>query len=148
MAENALLVLTQPFEDFSTPFLIKKERERSKQWENILKQELGYPRFLQNCNCLWIHMVSGGWSKMYFIKVLKPVLNEIDILHMCVRVCQVNHCVPGSLSKVNEINWTLGEGAVYLAQSTRPIFNVEKFRRWKRVCSAWILSMEGLISGS
>lgn len=52
---------------------------------------------------------------MYFIKVLKPVLNEVDILHMCVRIRQVIRCVPGSLSKVSETDWTLGEGAISLA---------------------------------
>lgn len=73
---------------------------------------------------------------MYFIKVLKPILNEVDILQMRVQMCQVDHCVPGSLSKVNETNWTLGEGDVSLAQPTQPIFNVENFRRFKGDASA------------
>lgn len=36
-----------------------------------------------------------------------------------------------SPSKVNETNLTLEEGAVSLAQSTPPIFNAEKFRRFQ-----------------
>lgn len=68
---------------------------------------------------------------MYFIKVLKPILNEVDVLYMCVRICQVGHCVLEPPSKVNETNLTLEEGAVSLAQSTPPIFNAEKFRRFQ-----------------
>lgn len=68
--------------------------------------------------------------------MLKLILNEVDVLHMCVGMCQANYQVPVSLSKVNETNWTLGEGAVSLAQSTLAIFNVEKFRRFKLDSSA------------
>lgn len=68
---------------------------------------------------------------MYFIKVLKPILNEVDVLYLCVRICQVSHRVLGPPSKVNETNLTLEEGAVSLAQSTPPIFNAEKFRRFQ-----------------
>ena len=68
---------------------------------------------------------------MYFIKVLLPILNEVDVLYMCVRICQVGHCVLEPPSKVNETNLTLEEGAVSLAQSTPPIFNAEKFRRFQ-----------------
>lgn len=68
---------------------------------------------------------------MYFIKVLKPILNEVDVLYLCVRICQVSHCVLGPPSKVNETNLTPEEGAVSLAQSTPPIFNAEKFRRFQ-----------------
>lgn len=68
---------------------------------------------------------------MYFITVLKPILNEVDVLYMCVRICQVGHCVLEPPSKVNETNLTLEEGAVSLAQSTPPIFNAEKFRRFQ-----------------
>lgn len=99
MPENALLFPTQLFEDFSTGFPIEREREKRKTVRKHSDHRgLAYPQPLQNCNCLWIHMVSRGWSKMYFIKALKPTLNEVDLLHMCVQMCQVNHCVPGSLS--------------------------------------------------
>ena len=112
MPQNALLVLTQLFEDFSTSFSIGREGKKEKEIENrkmVRKYSdhrgFTYPQFFfLNCNCLWIHMVSRGWRKMYFIKVLKPILNEVDVLHMCVRMHQVNHCVLDSLSKVNDTN--------------------------------------------
>lgn len=68
---------------------------------------------------------------MYFIKVAKPILNEVDKLHMCVRMWQVNRCVPGFLSTVNETNWTPGEGTVSSAQLLLSIFNVVKFKKYK-----------------
>lgn len=94
MPENTLLVPIQLFEDFSTSFSTERERQRQRQKEREKEKEregdggremeggnrkmvrkhseyrgLAYPQFLQNCNCLWIHMVSRGRSKIYFISV-------------------------------------------------------------------------------
>ena len=76
---------------------------------------------------------------MYFIKMLKPILNEVDVLYMCVYIHTVYVSkYAGSVtvcqdppSKVTETNLTLEEGAVSLAQSTPPIFNAKKFRRFQ-----------------
>lgn len=77
---------------------------------------------------------------MYFIKMLKPILNEVDVLYMCVYIHTVYMskyagsvpvCQDPPTPKVSETNLTLEEEAVSLAQSIPPIFNAEKFRRYQ-----------------